>query len=89
MNAAKHLWGYNSYQEAKRYVSAYFPGEVDVTYDPSRCVTRKNGRYVLPTITSYEKCMIARMFFHAFSNRGTMGLLLGRHRTTIKAYLKE
>ena len=64
MNAAKLFWGYEPYEEAQLYVDAYFLGEIDVQYDPSKHVKKKGGKYVLPTLTSYIKCMILCMFFH-------------------------
>ena len=89
LNAAKLFWGYNSYQEAQLYVGAYFPGEVDVEYDPSEHVRKKDGRFVLPAISPYEKCMITRMFFHWLSCHQSMGLFLDRHRVRFGQILRE
>ena len=33
--------------------------------------------------------MIARMFFHWCSNQQTLGLVIGRHRTTVGSYLSH
>ena len=44
--AAKLLRGYESWEETKLYVGAYFPGEVDTQYDPSKIISREaNGQF--------------------------------------------
>ena len=88
--AAKLLWGYRSYYEAKRYVKAYFPGEVDVADDPSAMVGETDdGDLKMPPLTPFEQCMICRMFFHIFSHQQIIALCFDRHRTRIGQVLKK
>ncbi|KAL7528716.1 hypothetical protein ACHAXR_002591, partial [Thalassiosira sp. AJA248-18] len=90
-DAARLLWGYNSWAEAKLYVDAYFPSEVDVVDDPfNQIQQKKDGDMIIPTYLSpFEKCMVCRMFFHVFSNQQVIGLIIDRHRTSIGKIVKE
>ena len=54
LNAAKLLWGYESYEETMLYAEAYFPGEIDVTYDPSKHIKKVYSKFVLPKLTPFE-----------------------------------
>lgn len=89
-DAARLLWGYNSWMESKLYVDAFFGNEVDVNYDPSECVrTSADGDLKLPYLTPFEKCMACRMFFHVFAHEQIIALCLDRHRTRVGQILKE
>ncbi|KAL7482282.1 hypothetical protein ACHAW6_010740 [Cyclotella cf. meneghiniana] len=89
-NAAKLLWGYESWTETKLYVDAFFPEKVDVTDDPSMAIkTSADGSMDLPNMSPFEKCMICRMFFHCLQDQPLLALLFDRHRTRIRKILKE
>ena len=89
-DAAKLLWGFGEWKHTKRYVAAFFPGEVDVNYDPSKHVINdKHGTLKLPDLTPFEKCMMCRMFFRLFPRQDIIGLIVGRHRTRVGQILKE
>jgi len=89
-DAARLLFGYRSYMEAKLYVDAYFEGEVDVANDPSlNIIVSADGAMRLPELSPFEKCMLCRMFFHCFSQQQIIALCFDRHRTRIGQILKE
>eukprot|EP00986_Skeletonema_menzelii_P021274 scaffold33840_cov171-Skeletonema_menzelii.AAC.1 len=91
VEAARLLWGYRSWAEAKLYVDVFFGEEVDVNYDPSANVrtSTTNGELILPDLTPFEQCMACRMFFHVFANEQIISLCLDRHRTRVGQILKE
>ena len=66
--AAKLLWGYRNWAEAKAYVQAYFPLEI-VVANTCHSVKSVDGELQLPHLTAFEKCMMCCMFFRAFSNQ--------------------
>jgi hypothetical protein len=89
-DAARLLWGYDSWMEAKLYVDVFFGEEVDVNYDPSANISVKtDGDLVLPHLTPFERCMACRMFFHVFAHEQIIALCFDRHRTRIGQILKE
>ena len=57
-DAARLLWGYNSWDETKLYVKAYF-SELDTSYDPSKHIQQsKDGGFRLPNLSDFERFMI-------------------------------
>ncbi len=44
LNVTNLLWGYESYQEAQLYADAYFQWEVDVFYDTTKHVKKKDEK---------------------------------------------
>ncbi|KAL7456981.1 hypothetical protein ACHAWC_008439 [Mediolabrus comicus] len=89
-DAARLLWGYDSWMEAKLYVDVFFGDEVDVNYDPSANISvNTDGDLVLPHLTPFERCMACRMFFHVFAHEQIIALCFDRHRTRIGQILKE
>ena len=89
-DAARLLWGYKSWKEAKLYVNVFFGDEVDVNYDPSTMVrTSRDGELILPALTPFERCMACRMFFHVFANEQIIALVIDKHRTRVGQILKE
>lgn len=77
-DGARLLWGYNSWREAKLYVNVFFGNEVDTTYDPSDHIDTSGGALKLPNLSSFEKCMACRMFFHVFPHEQIIALCLFR-----------
>ena len=89
-DAAKILWGYHDWNETKLYIEAYFPGEINVNYDPSMFMkVAKNNEIELPPLTPLEKCLICQMFFRSFRRGKVIALCFGRHQTRIGQILKE
>jgi len=89
-DAARLLWGYNSWKETKLYVNVFFKGEVDVNYDPSANIrSSKEGDLIIPALTAFERCMACRMFFHVFAHEQIIAVCFDRHRTRIGQILKE
>mmetsp|Transcript_14350 Transcript_14350/g.24033 ORF Transcript_14350/g.24033 Transcript_14350/m.24033 type:complete len:730 (-) Transcript_14350:42-2231(-) len=89
-DAARLLWGYNSWKETKLYVNVFFNGEVDVNYDPSANIRHtKEGDLKMPNLTPFERCMACRMFFHLFAHEQIIALCFDKHRTRIGQILKE
>lgn len=89
-DAAKLLFGYLSWKETKQYVQAFFPGEVEV-YDPSKHIEldAKSKELTLPPLSSFERCLICRLFFRCFTLQPIHALIVDRHRTTIGKILKQ
>ena len=88
-DAAWLLWGYNSWDETKLYVKAYFP-ELDTSYDPSKHIQQsKDGGFRLPNLSDFERCMITRMFFHSFSRQNIVAMFIDRDRTAIGKIIKQ
>mmetsp|Transcript_10347 Transcript_10347/g.17580 ORF Transcript_10347/g.17580 Transcript_10347/m.17580 type:complete len:762 (-) Transcript_10347:731-3016(-) len=90
-DAARLLWGYNSWTEAKLYVDVFFGKEVDVNYDPSANVrASRDGDLILPRyLTEFENGMACRMFFHVFAQEQIIALCFDRHRTRVGQILKK
>mmetsp|Transcript_44335 Transcript_44335/g.94357 ORF Transcript_44335/g.94357 Transcript_44335/m.94357 type:complete len:877 (+) Transcript_44335:1360-3990(+) len=90
--AAKRIWGYPSWKETKHYVEAYFPQSVynvDTSYDPSKfCTFDKGGDVVLPTMTEFEQCLLARMFFRTFTEQEIVALIVDKSRRRIGQILE-
>ena len=85
----EYVLGYESYKEAQLYADAYFPGKIDVNYDQLKHVKKRSGKFILPKITEYKKCMIVCMFFYWLSCSKSIGLFTGRHRTCTGQILKN
>ena len=104
-DAAKLLWGFDSYGETKQYVEDFFP---DVTASPPTAyfkpdrparVARGRGRQrkhfqissklELSALSKFEKCLICRLFFRRELPQGFIGLMFGSHRTWIGQVLQE
>lgn len=87
-DAARLLYGYKSWEEAKLYVCAYFDGEVFVT-DPSKNIdVNKDGDMLLPSLSAFEQCLLCKMFFRCFTLQPINALIMDKHRTTIGKILK-
>ena len=94
--AAKCLWGFESYQETVTYVQCLFP-DLDVKNIPKLHPTKKrkshdddNVKLDLPwRMTPLEKCLACRLFFRTDLNQEFIGLIFGKHRTTIGNPLDE
>jgi len=94
--AAKCLWGFESYEETVTYAQCLFP-DLDVTNIPKlhRIKNRKsrdddNVKFYLPwRMTPLEKCLACRLLFRTDLNQEFIGLIFGKHRTTIGNTLDE
>ena len=94
--AAKCLWGFESYEETVTYVQCLFP-DLDVKNIPKLHPTKKrksrdddNVKLDLPwCMTPLEKCLACRLFFRTDLNQEFIGLIFGKHRTTIGKTLDE
>ena len=96
-HAAKCLWGFESYHETLVMVECLFE-DVDVNNIPTLHRTKKrklsssdnNVALALPrNMTPLEKCLICKMFFRNDLSQEFIGLIFGKHRTTIGSVLKE
>ena len=86
--AAKILFGYNSWKETKLYVGAYFP-DLDVNYDPSKTLQFTTDSVKVPMTTPSERCLLARMFFHCFTKKGVLALIFSMSSCHICEIVQE
>ena len=90
--AAKCLWGFESYDETLIMVKCLFD-DVDVNITPSFQTTNKRksneAKLSFPyRLTPLEQCLICKLFFRRGLNEEFIGLIFGKHRTTIWKVLK-
>ena len=86
--AAKILFGYNSWKETKLNVGAYFP-DLDVNYDSSKTLQFTTGSVKVPMTTPFEHCLLAPIFFHCFTKKGVLALIFSMSSGRIGNFFQE
>ncbi|EJK54476.1 hypothetical protein THAOC_25893, partial [Thalassiosira oceanica] len=94
-NAAKLLFGFNSFDETLTMVECLFP-DVDVTQLPmltppkkSRKVSGDAPELKMSQLTPLERCLLCRLFFRRDLTQEFIGLIFNRHRTYIGKILRD
>ena len=79
-NAARLLFGCDTWAEAKQHIKDYFP-DVNINMIPLPLApTAKGGDIKLPDLSDFEQCLICRMFFHQKDEQSIIGLIVDRHK---------